>query len=143
MIAELAVNGFTAGIDISDVMVRQAAKRNQPLIRSGNIELGQANVANIPYEFARFNKVLAVNNYQFWPNAEHNLTEIQRVLSEDGLLVLCLGMKKPNKAFKAVPGFNKQEVEDAASLMRWVGFRDVHQVKRRVGSEAICLIARK
>lgn len=143
MIAEHAINGFTAGIDISDVMVRQAAKRNQQLVVSGNIELGQASVANIPYEYARFNKVLAVNNYQFWPNAEHNLTEIQRVLCANGLLVLCFRMKEPNKAFQLAPGFTEEEVEDTASLMRWVGFRDVQLVKHRVGREATCLIARK
>ncbi|MGH9801035.1 MAG: class I SAM-dependent methyltransferase, partial [Blastocatellia bacterium] len=92
MIAERAANGFVAGIDISDVMVWQATKRNRQFIESGQVELCQASVANIPYEFARFNKVLAVNNYQFWPNAEHNLTEIRRVLSKNGLLVLCLRM---------------------------------------------------
>lgn len=143
MIAERAVSGFTAGIDISDVMVRQAAKRNEQLIESGHVELSQASVANIPYEFARFDKVLAVNNYQFWPNAEHNLTEIQRVLNQDGLLVLCLRMKERNKTFQLATGFTEEGVEETMGLIRWVGFRDVQVIKRRVGSEATCLIAKK
>ncbi len=143
MIAERALNGFIAGIDISDVMVRLAAKRNRRFVESGHVELSQASVANIPYEFARFDKVLAVNNFQFWPNAEHNLTEIQRVLNKNGLLVLCLRMKEPNKSFQLAPGFTEQEVEETMGLIRWVGFRDAQMVKRRVGSEACCLIARK
>lgn len=143
MIAERAANGFTAGIDISEVMVHQAAKRNHKFVESGHVELSQASIANIPYEFARFDKVLAVNNYQFWPNAEHNLTEIQRVLGKNGMLILCLRMKEPNKAFQLAPGFTEQEVEDLTGLMRWVGFSEVQLFKRRVGYEATCLIARK
>ncbi|MBS1787849.1 MAG: methyltransferase domain-containing protein [Acidobacteria bacterium] len=143
MIAERTTNGFVAGIDLSDVMILQAAKRNQQFIKSGLVELSQASVADIPYEFARFNKVLAVNNYQFWPNAEHNLTEIQRVLSESGLLVLCLRLKKPGGIFQMAPGFTQQEIDEVTGLLRWVGFREVQLARRRVGYEAVCLIAKK
>lgn len=143
MIATLAKSGFTAGIDISDVMVRQAARRNKKLIESGHVELSQASVADIPYEFGRFDKILAVNNYQLWPNAEHNLTEIRRVLNKNGFLILCLRMKELNKAFQLAPGFTEQEVEETMGLLRWVGFRDVQIVKRPAGSVASCLIAQK
>lgn len=143
MISELAPKGFIAGIDISEVMVQQATKHNKRLIETGHIELSLASIANIPYEFARFDKVLAVNNYQFWPNAEHNLTEIQRVLNENGLLVLCLRMNEPKEVFQLAPGFTEQEVEEIVGLVRWVGFRDVQMIKLRVGREATCLIARK
>lgn len=143
MIAERATNGFVAGIDLSGVMVLQAAKRNQRFIKSGLVEVSQASVADIPYEFARFNKVLAVNNYQFWPNAEHNLTEIQRVLGEGGLLVLCLRLKTPGRLFQVAPGFTEQEVDEVVGLMRWVGFREVQLARRRVRYETVCLIAKK
>jgi ubiquinone/menaquinone biosynthesis C-methylase UbiE len=143
LLAESAKRGFVAGIDISEVMVRQAARRNQEKIRSGFIELSQASVADIPYEYARFNKVLAVNNYQFWPNAEHNLVEIQRVMDENGLLVLCLRMKNPQKAFQTAPGYSPEEVEEIAGLVRWVGFREVQMVRRRAGYETACVIAKR
>lgn len=143
MIAEQARKGFVAGIDISDVMVRQAAKHNRDWSDSDLIELSQASVANIPYEYARFNKVLAVNNYQFWPNAEHNLVEIQRVLAEDGLLVLCLRMADQKKAFQMAPGFTAEEIAEIAGLVRWVGFREVQTIKRRAGYETTCIIAKR
>ncbi len=143
MIAERAKTGFVAGVDISDVMVRQAAKRNLDQIVAGRVEVCQGTVANLPYEYGRFTKVLAVNNYQFWPNPEHNLAEIQRALREGGLLVLCLRMKEPNKAFQLAPGFAEAELEEIAGLVRWVGFRDVQTVKRRAGREATCVIARR
>lgn len=142
MIAERAHQGLVAGIDASDAMVRQAAKRNRELIKAGRVELCQGSVSNIPYEYARFNKVVAVDNYQFWPHAEFNLGEIQRVLGADGLLVLCLRMKAPHRWMQLAPGFTREEIEEIAGLVRWVGFRDVQIVERRA-DEAACVIARR
>ncbi|HKQ78171.1 MAG TPA: class I SAM-dependent methyltransferase [Blastocatellia bacterium] len=142
MIAERAKAGFVAGVDVSDVMARQAAKYNLDLIVSGRVELCQGSVANLPYEYGRFTKALAVNNYQFWPNAELNLVEIHRVLREGGLLVICMRMHSTNR-FALAPGFTEDEVADIAGLVRWVGFRDIRIVKREVGREASCVIARR
>jgi len=142
MIAERAKAGFVAGVDLSDVMVRQAAKYNLDHIVAGRVELCQGSVANLPYEYGRFTKALAVNNYQFWPNAELDLVEIQRVMREGGLLVLCLRMHSTNR-FALAPGFTEDEVADIAGLVRWVGFRDIRIVKRNVGREASCVIARR
>jgi ubiquinone/menaquinone biosynthesis C-methylase UbiE len=142
MIAERAKAGFVAGVDLSDVMVRQAAKYNLDLIVAGRAEVCQGSVADLPYECGRFTKVLAVNNYQFWPNAELNLGETRRVMREGGLMVICLRMHS-TKRFALAPGFTEDEVADVARLVRWVGFRDIRIVKRKVGREASCVIARR
>jgi ubiquinone/menaquinone biosynthesis C-methylase UbiE len=142
MIAEKAKAGFVAGIDLSDVMVRQAAKYNLDQILAGRVEICQGSVANLPYESGRFTRALAVNNYQLWPNAELNLVEIRRVMREGGLLVLCLRMHSTGR-FALAPGFTEDEVADVAGLVRWVGFHDIKIVKRNVGREASCVIARR
>jgi ubiquinone/menaquinone biosynthesis C-methylase UbiE len=142
MIAERAKAGFVAGVDLSDVMVRQAAKYNLDLIVAGRAEVCQGSVANLPYEYGRFSKALAVNNYQFWPNAELNLGEMRRVMREGGLLVLCLRMHSTSR-FALAPGFTDDEVAEVAGLVRWVGFHDIRIVKRKVGREASCVIARR
>ncbi|MBO0727487.1 MAG: class I SAM-dependent methyltransferase [Blastocatellia bacterium] len=141
-IAERARAGFVAGIDLSDVMVRQAAKYNLDLIVAGRVEVCHGSVADLPYECGRFTKALAVNNYQFWPNAELNLVEVHRVMREGGLLVLCMRMHSTDYLALA-PGFTEDEIADVAGLVRWVGFRDIRIVKRNVGREASCVIARK
>jgi ubiquinone/menaquinone biosynthesis C-methylase UbiE len=142
IIAEQAKAGFVAGVDLSDVMVRQAAKYNLDLIVAGRAEVCQGSVADLPYEWGRFTKVLAVNNYQFWPNAELNLGEMRRVMREGGLLVICLRMHS-TKRLALAPGFTEDEVADVANLVRWVGFRDIRIVKRKVGRDASCVIARR
>jgi len=142
MIAERAKAGFVAGVDLSDVMVRQATRYNLDLIVAGRAELCQGSVADLPYECGRFTKVLAVNNYQFWPDAELNLEEMRRVMREGGLVVICLRMHS-TKRLALAPGFTEDEVTDVARLVRWVGFRDIRIVKRKVGREASCVIARR
>lgn len=143
MIAAQATQGYVAGVDLSPVMVQQAARRNRDLIKAGRAEVCQGTVADLPYEYARFDKVLAVNNYQCWPNPEFNLVEIQRVLRADGLLVLCLRMQRPHKAFQLAPSFTEAEVAEVAGLVRWVGFRDVQMVRQRANHAAICVTARR
>jgi SAM-dependent methyltransferase len=135
--------GFVAGVDISHVMVRQATKRNRAAIQDGRVEVCLGSVSNIPYEYARFNKILAVNNYQFWPNPEHNLNEIQRVLCEDGSLVLCLRLKDARKSFQLAPGFTWDEVEEVVGLVRWVGFHEVRAVSRHRTQDAVCVVAKR
>src|SRR5262245_804219 len=141
MMAERTIHGYVAGIDLSNVMVRQAARRNLDYIVTGRVELCRGSVANLPYEYGRFTKVLAVNNYQFWPNQELNLVEIQRVMFEGGLLVLCLRMKDPDKLFQIAPGFTDDEIEETVGLMRWIGFRNVQIRRQKRVREATCILA--
>jgi ubiquinone/menaquinone biosynthesis C-methylase UbiE len=142
-IAERADKGFVAGVDISEVMVSQAAKRNSKLIKAGRVEVCRGSVSNIPFEYARFNKVIAVNSYQFWPDPELNLDEIRRVLSGGGRLVLGLRMKKTDGSLQFAPAFTEEEVNEIAGLVRWVGFRDVETARSKTRSEAACVIGRR
>ncbi len=139
-IAENAHRGFVAGVDISEVMVQQATRRNREFIENGRVELCHGSVTNIPYEYARFNKVLAVNSFQFWPNAELNLDEIRRVMCEGGMLVLCLRMHSTS-SFAVAPGFTEEEVDEVAGLVRWVGFRDIQTQRKKIGREVTCITA--
>lgn len=137
LLAERAHQGLVAGIDPSDGMVRHAAKRNRELIKAGRVELWQGSVSSIPYEYARFNKVLSVDNYQHWPQAEFNLGEIQRTLAPGGLLALCLRLQR---SLGFAPGFRLEEVKEIAGLVRWVGFHDIRIVQR---DGAACVTARR
>ncbi len=131
MIAERSPRGQVCGIDISDVMVRQASQRNRELIDAGRVELSLASISDIPYEYGRFTRVLAVNNFQFWPDAERNLHEIQRVLQPGGKLVICLRTDRPG--FRLAPVFTAGQVEEIAGLVRWTGFRDVSISRGKTG----------
>jgi ubiquinone/menaquinone biosynthesis C-methylase UbiE len=89
-VAELTPNGFVAGIDLSDVMVAQASKRNSAAIRSGRVLLQQGSESPLPFEDNKFNKVFAVNSMQFWSNPMDGLQEVRRVLKPGGRVVITI-----------------------------------------------------
>ncbi|MBI1764621.1 MAG: methyltransferase domain-containing protein [Acidobacteria bacterium] len=142
LMAGQVTRGLVAGVDLSMTMVTQAAKHNEAAIKAGRVELQQGSVSNIPYEYARFSKVVAANNYQFWPNPELDLTEIQRVLQPGGKLVLGLRLHSDSPLALA-PGFKVEEVQEIAGLVRWVGFQNVRVETRQPGREAACVIAER
>jgi SAM-dependent methyltransferase len=86
--AELVTDGFVAGIDHSDVMLRLAKRRNARHLRGGLMELKRANSDRIPYPNDRFNKVYAVHTIYFWSRPEVHLGEMFRVMSPAGRLIL-------------------------------------------------------
>lgn len=87
-LAALASHGFVAGVDISDVMVAQASKRNAPGISAGQIELKQGSAHDLPYPANTFDKVLAINSLHHWQDRQVALREVNRVLKPGGVVAI-------------------------------------------------------
>lgn len=143
LLATRVTTGLIAGVDLSEVMIKQATRRNRPLIRQGVVELRQGTVSQLPYEDDRFTKVYAVNSFHHWPTPEADLREIQRVLKEDGVLLLCLRMRLPSSRAFAAPGFSESEVERVLELVRRVGFRQVRTERHQARREVTCVLANR
>lgn len=88
-----AYEGFTAGIDISNVMLMQASKRNAENISKGKIKLLQGNVNEIPFEDNYFDMVFSVNTMNYWEDLQQALKEIKRVLKPGGEVCISLHPK--------------------------------------------------
>ena len=124
LLAEKATQGYVAGVDPSDVMVKVARKRNRSFIERGLVDLCQGTVSRLPYRNHEFTKACAVNSLQFWPALQDNLREVRRVMKDGGLLVLALRMRDPTGRFMG----------PIESLVTRAGFRDVrtevHSLRR-------------
>jgi ubiquinone/menaquinone biosynthesis C-methylase UbiE len=81
---------FIAGIDHSDVMVKQAFQRNSAAIRDGRVQVQLGSVCTLPFPDASFDKIFAINSAQFWKDLPAALAEISRVLKPQGLLTLAI-----------------------------------------------------
>ncbi|MDZ7694300.1 MAG: class I SAM-dependent methyltransferase [Balneolaceae bacterium] len=98
-----AVNpGKICGIDISETMVKQAAKKNKELVERGVVELKKASVEHIPYADNFFDHVITLNTIYFWPNPAENIREIHRVLKHEGLFLCGIRPEAQMKEMKLI-----------------------------------------
>jgi ubiquinone/menaquinone biosynthesis C-methylase UbiE len=60
---------YIAGVDPSEEMVQQAKARNVKAIESGRVDLRYGSVESLSFEDNTFDKALAINSMQVWPDA--------------------------------------------------------------------------
>ncbi|MFQ5877723.1 MAG: class I SAM-dependent methyltransferase [Acidobacteriota bacterium] len=132
-VADLAPEGFVAGIDISRAMLSEATRRLRRKAASGRIELRLGSASSIPYGDRDFDKVFAINSMLFWPDPAGALEEIRRVLRPGGLVAIIEQPRCPRtgRAFEdSGEGIRRQ-------LAR-AGFADI-TIERRPMKPVTCL----
>jgi ubiquinone/menaquinone biosynthesis C-methylase UbiE len=127
-LAELAPDGHVAGVDPSVEMVAQARARNAKAVRSGLVELHCGSVESLSFAAASFDKALAINSMQVWPDAVAGLREISRVMKPGGRIAL---------GFTRHSGRSRDGVTE---LLVEAGFAQTHVVDRAQG---FCVLATK
>jgi ubiquinone/menaquinone biosynthesis C-methylase UbiE len=75
-------------VDPSKEVVAQAARRNKKTIEMGQVELRRGSVASLPFADNTFDKALAINSMQVWPDALAGLREMRRVIKQEGKAAL-------------------------------------------------------
>ncbi len=116
------------GIDPSPEMLEQASARNAAAIREGRVRLRLAPVDRIPFDDNIFDRALAINAMQVWPDARSGLREILRVLKPGGHIAL--GFTPHSRQSKA----------GLAETLAAAGFSDVRLVEEAQG---LCVLATK
>ncbi len=142
-LASRAPRGFVAGVDHSEVMVKQATRRNEEFVRTGRVVLKEGSVSKLPFPNDRFTKVCAVNSFHLWPSPEKDLQEVRRVMEKGGLLLLSLRMKHPRQHRFMPPGFTEEKIEQVGDMLGRAGFRNIRKKVRRIGREVTCLMAER
>jgi ubiquinone/menaquinone biosynthesis C-methylase UbiE len=141
--AELARDGFVAGVDASSAMVRAASRRNRRLVEAGAVELRLGTVEALPYPEESFDKVFAVNTIYFWADPAACLTAMRRALKPGGALAIGFRARQffPPGAMPGACLYSEEEVE---RLLTESGIRDVH-VTSRTGEQGTvsCAIGRR
>ena len=146
MIADLANEGFVAGVDPSETMIKLGSRTNERFVRSGRVELKLGSVSDIPYEGGRFDKVCTVNTVYFWPSPEEDLKEMRRVLKDGGTLMVSFRGRGTRRGLASLfgPGLQKSEVEELIARMEEAGFGGLRVEERKLGLRTgICVIAAK
>jgi SAM-dependent methyltransferase len=124
-VAELARAGagHVYGIDHSDVMLRQASRRNAAAIRAGRVTLIRASVDQIPAALdGPFDAILAVNSLAFWPAPAQRLAELRRRLAPGGRIAIASQPRCPG-ATAGTSGSAAREIEDLLTDAGFVHLR--------------------
>ncbi|NTV64529.1 MAG: methyltransferase domain-containing protein [Oscillochloris sp.] len=115
-----ARHGLIEGLDVSPLMVEQANRRNAAMVKAGRVRLQLGSVSALPYQDGSFERILAVNNVQFWPNLGDDLREVARVLRPGGTLAIVL---HPRQAPSAADVLSVRD--DLLSQLELIGYRRV------------------
>jgi SAM-dependent methyltransferase len=139
-IAELARAGagHVYGIDHSDVMLRQASKRNAAAIRAGRVTLVNASVDQLPAALdGPFDVVLAVNSLGFWPAPAERLAELGRRLAPGGRIAI---VSQP-RCHGATASTSRSAAGEIENLLRSAGFTQLGTETLPLSPPVICVIA--
>jgi ubiquinone/menaquinone biosynthesis C-methylase UbiE len=144
MFAALAWRGLVAGVDPSSMMCEIARRRNQEAIEAGRVDLRLCDAALLPWRDERFNKVVAIHCFQFWPEPMEVLRGVRRVLRPGGVFLLILRARGPLAGWHELPNPLSREGDQVAAALDALGQSGFDQVEAlgRVGGSQVVMARR-
>jgi len=138
--------GFVAGIEISEPMLKLALRRFRSELLASRLEVKTGSASAIPYPDTSFDRVTAVNTLHFWPDPQAGLREALRVLRPGGRLGLVLRPKEYLDRIRFTShGFTAYDDGPLLTLLKDAGFGGVRIEQRedaRMGMQVALAIRR-
>ncbi len=120
------------GIEKSESMLERAQNKIDRSARFQNINLMLGDVAELPLEDGKFNKICSNNTLYFWDSLERGAQEISRITASGGKVVLgfTTGEKMKNSGYEE-RGFRFYEVDQVNNAMEDAALRlqDTHKLR--------------
>jgi SAM-dependent methyltransferase len=139
-IAELARAGagHVYGIDHSEVMLRQASRRNAAAIRAGRVTLLNASADQLPPALGGpFDVILAVNSLGFWPAPGERLADLRQRLAPGGRIAVVSQPRCPG----ATATTSRRAAADIENQLRGAGFTQLGSQFLPLDPPAVCVLA--
>ena len=117
-LAARAIRGLVVGVDHSQVMIRQARRRNRAAVRAGRVRLIHTPVQSLSISDGPFDAALAVNTVGMWPEPTARLRELARLLRPGGRIALVSQPRCPG----ATAATSAAAASELAGLLADAGF---------------------
>jgi SAM-dependent methyltransferase len=138
-LSRIATEGCVCGVDHSELMLRQAAKRNAEGIRRGRVDLRLGSIENPPAFEEPFDKILAVNALPLWDRAVERLEELQRLLRAGGRIAIAFQPRGPGATDEAAAATGQA----IAAALGEAGFYEVRLETLRLRPAVLCALGEK
>jgi ubiquinone/menaquinone biosynthesis C-methylase UbiE len=139
-IAELAgraTRGHVFGVDHSQAMVRQAARRNAAAVRAHRVHLTHASVEQLPSFDDPLDAILAVNSVGFWPDPVQRLGELRRLLRPAGRIALVSQPRCPG----ATRDTTSRAAQELQNMLTQAGFTHTRVKTLDLDPPVACVLA--
>ncbi|MEH6930727.1 MULTISPECIES: class I SAM-dependent methyltransferase [Bacillus] len=134
-LSRVTPHGKIYGIDYSEQAVENSKKTNTKDVETEKVIIHQANVSSIPYTTNFFDLITAFQTHYFWPDVEHDIKEVFRVLKPNGSFLLVA------ETFKVQYHMDKfKTTEELVNLFYKTGFTSVKCYEER---GCLCVIGNK
>ena len=118
-----------AGLDLSEIMIKIANRKNRNRISAGTAEFVQGEASKLPWENNKFSAITSMGSFIAFPNPLKSLKEMHRVLRPEGRAVISI-------EFNAEDGVDHTEMakewgiqllseEDVRLMMKEAGFSEI------------------
>jgi SAM-dependent methyltransferase len=131
-----ATHGLVCGVDHSEVMVRQATKRNRDAVRAGRVDLRCGSAEHLPAFGEPFDKVLAVNNMGMWPEPDERLKELHNLMRPGGRIAIVSQPRCPGATVETTVAAGRE----IAARLTEAGFTRIRSETLALKPPVICVI---
>jgi SAM-dependent methyltransferase len=135
-LATRATRGLVVGVDHSQIMIRQARRRNKAAIRAGRVRLIHTPVERLSISNGPFNAALAVNTVGMWPDPTARLRELARLLRPGGRIALVSQPRCPG----ATAATSAAAAGELAGLLAEAGFERLRAEMLDLDPPAACVL---
>jgi ubiquinone/menaquinone biosynthesis C-methylase UbiE len=145
-LAEMASAAHVDGVDYAPASVAMSRESNADLIEAGRVSVQQASVSQLPFPDASFDLITAVETHYYWPDLDHDLREVLRVLKPGGQFVLIAETYRgPARSWLLSPvmrvlGARYLSLDQHRAALAEAGFAGVETHTHRVAGW-ICVVA--
>jgi ubiquinone/menaquinone biosynthesis C-methylase UbiE len=121
MAARLAPNGKVVGVDHSEIMLRQASRRNRAAIAAGRVQLHLGSASSLPAFNESFDKVMASNVLMFLDDPVATLRQWLAVTRPGGWIAITHQSRKKG----ATDADSARDADQIGADLRAAGFTNV------------------
>lgn len=135
-LARQAGDGLVAGVDHSELMVRQAGRRNAGAVRAGQADLRLGSIEEVPDFGTAFDAILAVNTLHFSGDPVGVLHALRRALRSGGRIAIASQPRCPG----ATAETSADSGRELAAHLESAGFSDVRVETLPLEPPVVCVL---